>query len=226
MSIELRKEESEKQDDSMNVVDGEKLSEPEVFLQQDTDAPQADSYPQADEYQEYRANYQQNMQQQNYGQSYNYGQQQGDGRQVYYGQQANRQYHYGPQGNGQPYNYGPRPNYGQQGDGPQQYYGQAERQKGDATGFGLTSMILGILSLLLFCSCINYILAILAIVFGIIQIVKNRRKGMAIAGIVTAGLSIVLATILWISFSVMTTESGGVPFNYYLEQYYDDDSAF
>lgn len=59
-------------------------------------------------------------------------------------------------------------------------------------GFGIASMVLGIISLLCFCTCINIVPAILAIVFGIIQIMSYEQKGMAIAGIVTGALSICL----------------------------------
>jgi hypothetical protein len=219
MSIDLRNDESEQQDDTMKVVDQDKLSEPEIHIRQDDYAPRADEYPPADEYQEYQANHQQNRYQQS-----NYGQSGGYNHQPNYGQQSG----YGSQNNyGQQYNYGQQ-NYGQQqyGYDQQSYYGQTEQQKGDGIGFGLTSMILGILSLLLFCSCINYILAILAIVFGIIQIVKYQRKGMAIAGIVTAAISILLATIMWIGFSSMTA-NGENPFYQYLEDYYEfDDDSF
>ncbi len=59
-------------------------------------------------------------------------------------------------------------------------------------GFGIASMVLGIIALLCFCTCVNIIPAILAIVFGIIQIMSYEHKGMAIAGIVTGALSICL----------------------------------
>ena len=59
--------------------------------------------------------------------------------------------------------------------------------------FGITSMVLGILSLVLFCTCINIPLAIAAIIFGIIQLTKKgTSKAMPVAGIVTSALSIVL----------------------------------
>lgn len=59
-------------------------------------------------------------------------------------------------------------------------------------GFGIASLVLGIASLVLFCSCINLPLAILAIVFGIVQLAKqDSPKGMAIGGIVTAVISLV-----------------------------------
>jgi hypothetical protein len=212
MSWDLHKDESGQQEDSMDVVDQEKLSEPEVPYRQDEYAPRADSYPQADEYQAYQQN------QQNH-QSYPYGQQPNTG-QPYQGQPYQGQPGYGQQDYGQQYN------YGQQGNGQQPYYGQAEQPKPDSFGFGLTSMILGILSLLLFCTCINYILAVLAIVFGIIQLVKYQRRGMAIAGIVTAAVSIVLATIMWIGFSNSMYMNGANPFYQYLEEYEMDEGSF
>ena len=64
-------------------------------------------------------------------------------------------------------------------------------------GFGVASLVLGIISLLCFCSGVNVILAILAIVFGVIQIVTCEKKGMAIGGIATAVISVVLLVITW-----------------------------
>jgi hypothetical protein len=242
MSDEFHNEEQEQPEDTMKVVDGEKLSEPEVDIRQDAYAPRADAYPDADEYQKNPEKYQnadygrpsdfeqnpyygqqqdynQNPYngQQGYGQNPYNGQQQGYGQNPYYGQQPN----YGQNPYRQnPYRqnpYGQQQNYGQQ-----PYYGQAQRVKTDNFGFGLASMILGIISLLLFCTCINYILAILAIVFGIVQMVRSNKKGMAIAGIVTAGISIVLATFLWIGFAMLSAQEGDNPFNSYLEEYYEE----
>ena len=70
-------------------------------------------------------------------------------------------------------------------------------QKKTGKGWGIASMVLGILALVLFCSCINLVLAVLAIIFGIIQIVGYEKKGMAIAGIVTAVLSLILWAICY-----------------------------
>ena len=67
--------------------------------------------------------------------------------------------------------------------------------------FGITSMVLGILSLVLFCTCINIPLAIAAIIFGIIQLTKKgTSKAMPIAGIVTSALSIVLFIVAFFVF--------------------------
>ena len=59
-------------------------------------------------------------------------------------------------------------------------------------GFGIAALVLGVISMVLFCSCINIPLAILAIVFGIIQLTKpDSAKGMAIGGIVTGVISLI-----------------------------------
>ncbi len=67
-----------------------------------------------------------------------------------------------------------------------------ENGKKLSVGMGIASMILGIISLLCFCSGVNIITATIAIIFGIIQIVTCEKKGMAIAGIATAVVSIFL----------------------------------
>lgn len=78
-------------------------------------------------------------------------------------------------------------------DNWQENFGQmgSEIYQPVSKGFGIASFVLGILSLVLYCTCINILLAVLAIIFGILQLVqKDSPKGMAIAGIVTSGLSI------------------------------------
>lgn len=66
-------------------------------------------------------------------------------------------------------------------------------------------MVLGISSVLLFCTCFNIVTAILAVIFGIIQLVKNKNKVFAIVGISTAALSIILTIIFWVA---LGTEAG------------------
>lgn len=72
-------------------------------------------------------------------------------------------------------------------------------------GFGIASLVLGIISLILYCTCINILLAVLAIIFGILQLVqKDSPKGMAIAGIITSSLSIIFFVISLIVFMSST----------------------
>lgn len=78
-------------------------------------------------------------------------------------------------------------------------YQKAESNSGG--GFGIASMILGIISLAMFCTCLNIPIAAAAVVFGILQLMKGGRhsgSGPAIAGLITAGLSVLafLATVL------------------------------
>lgn len=60
-------------------------------------------------------------------------------------------------------------------------------------------MILGIASLLLFACGVNYSLLIGAIIVGIIHLAKRGKPAMAIVGIVTAVLSFLLSTLMWIA---------------------------
>ena len=77
-------------------------------------------------------------------------------------------------------------------------------------GFGIASMILGIISLVLFCSCVNLILAVISIIFGIIQLsTPESKKGMAIAGLITSGLSILLFLIAMVAFIVSADFQNG-----------------
>ena len=122
---------------------------------------------------------------------------------------------YGQPAGGQNYN---QNGYNQNGYN-QPPYGAAT--KSDSTGFGIASLVLGIISIFTFFCCINYILAIIAIVLGIVQIVKSSKKGLAIGGIVTAVISIIGATIFWVLIgSVGASEMG--PMQDYMEEYMQD----
>ena len=64
-------------------------------------------------------------------------------------------------------------------------------------GFAIAALVLGICALV-FCwvPVLNWILAILAVVFGIIALVKKATKGMAITGLVLGAVSIIIAFII------------------------------
>ena len=141
--------------------------------------------------------------------NYNSGAAGADYNQNGYGQPAGGQ-NYNQNGYGQP-NGGV--NYNQNGYNQNGYnqppYGAA------------TSLVLGIISIFTFFCCINYILAVIAIVLGIVQIVKSSKKGLAIGGIVTAVISIIGATIFWVLIgSVGASEMG--PMQDYMEEYMQD----
>ena len=75
---------------------------------------------------------------------------------------------------------------------------QPSKQKGEGVGLGIASMVLGLLSVLLFCSCINLAAAVVGIVLGIVQLAKNKQKSYAIVGIVTSSIAIIISMVFWI----------------------------
>jgi hypothetical protein len=90
-----------------------------------------------------------------------------------------------------------QPDYSQQqGNYSQPNYNQQPYQQNytqPSSGFGIASMVCGILALItccLWCTCIP--LAVVSIVLGILQIQKGTAKGMAIAGIVCSSIGLIL----------------------------------
>ena len=79
---------------------------------------------------------------------------------------------------------------------------QVPPQRERKTGLAIAALILGIISLIGLCCCgLNIITAPLAIIFGIVSIVKKRDgTGLSITGIVLAALSLVM--MLSVFFSV------------------------
>lgn len=113
------------------------------------------------------------------------------------------------------------------------FYHSGEPPRG--MGFGIASMVLGIISIVLFCTCINIPFAILAVIFGIFHLTRRTgNNGFAIAGIVTACVSMILTAILTVAIYVLGINSaaglynGYFPFGDYFyddygDYYYDDD---
>ena len=80
---------------------------------------------------------------------------------------------------------------------------QTVSAKSDRKGFGIAAMVLGIVSLVFFCLWyISISCAILAVIFGILG-VKSTGKGMAITGIVTGSIGLVV-TIIIVIFAFVT----------------------
>ena len=121
----------------------------------------------------------------NGGTNYNYGQA-NDSAGYNYGQpNGSAEYNYGQSNGSTEYNYGqPAGGYGS--------------NKSESEGFGIASLVLGLITVLLFCTCISWITGILAIIFGIIQLVKGNKKGMAIVGLITGGIGFIASVILYI----------------------------
>ncbi len=87
-----------------------------------------------------------------------------------------------------------------------QYYSsnQAEEKiTGGYIGVSIASLVCGILSILCCClSCVGLVFAIASVVLGIITLVnKYDGKGMAIAGLATAGVGLVLTIATWVGVS-------------------------
>ena len=80
---------------------------------------------------------------------------------------------------------------------------EVENNQKQSRGFSITSLVLGIVSLIVFA----IIAGPLAIVFGAIGISKEGKNGMAIAGIITG----VIGIILWVIIMVLW---GNMLFNF------------
>lgn len=104
-------------------------------------------------------------------------------------------------------------------------YAAQPGEKGEGTAFGIASMVLGIVSLLLFCTCVNWITGILAIIFGILQLVKHKEKGFAIAGIITAGISLLLAIMLYVSLAAGMSGMG-MEYDEFFEEYFGTQDGY
>lgn len=107
-----------------------------------------------------------------------------------------------------------------------------ETPKKEKKGFCIASMILGIVALVFF--CIWYIsipCGILAIIFGILG-VKTINKGMAIAGLITGSIglvisSLILITLFMFGFAIGISETlddvGNGHYRNYYNKYYKYD---
>ena len=131
------------------------------------------------------------------------------------------QYSQAPSGNQYSYN-NYNNNYGGYGGGPLNDYGSG---KGQGKGLGIASMVCGILSIVTICclgslyslyGSIPIILGIAGVVLGIVQIVKNESRGMAIAGIVCGAVGIVFSVISLIA--LLSLNSMGLDANELLRQ--------
>ncbi len=86
-------------------------------------------------------------------------------------------------------------------------YGPVPEKKNGNT-FGIVSMVCGVAALLLFCACVNVPLAIMSIIFGIVQIVNYREKVFAWIGIATSAASICLMVVALIIVMGMSLNMG------------------
>lgn len=104
-----------------------------------------------------------------------------------------------------------------------------EEPKKEKKGFCIASLVLGIVALVFFCLWyISIPCGILAIIFGILGI-KSINKGMAIAGLITGSIGLVISTLIVIAlfmfgFAVGISEALDKDIgNGYYRSYYDYD---
>ena len=119
-----------------------------------------------------------------------------------------------------------------------QYVRQEQKKQPEPDrGFGIASLVLGIISLVFFFATLNIPLAVLAIALGVVQLGKKQPKGMAIAGIITGDLAIFFTILMWLLIFLFHSVSGSVqsesysPYDYgYYDQYdrygYDGGSRY
>ena len=113
----------------------------------------------------------------------------GDVRPPYSGQQGYQQQNgyqqpYGGQNQSTPLSCSAQPVYQQESQ---------STISAESGGFGIASMICGILSIITCCVwCLSVPLAIVSIILGILQLTKGAAKGMAIAGIICSGVGLLL----------------------------------
>jgi len=101
------------------------------------------------------------------------------------------------------------PVFQQQGSNAQYQQESNSTMSAESGGFGIASMICGIISLLACCLwCISVPLAVISIVLGILQICKGTGKGMAIAGIVCSAIGL-FPTLLFLVWFVMIQSYDG-----------------
>lgn len=91
------------------------------------------------------------------------------------------------------------------------------------SGLSIAALVLGIISIVLWCIWIISIpCAILALVFGILE-VKKPKRGMAIAGIVTGIISLVIWAMLFLGAFIFTFMGNLVEeYDYYGTSYFSD----
>ncbi len=110
-------------------------------------------------------------------------------------------------------------------------------EKKDGNTFGIVSLICGVIALLLFCTCLNIPLAIMSVIFGVVQIVNYKEKLLAGIGIALSAASLILMILAIIVLMGMNLNigSGNVPdindynsYEEYFEQYFNnlEDGSF
>lgn len=104
------------------------------------------------------------------------------------------------------------------------YSNQSEPPRGNKTGngLGIASLVLGIVSLVGLCFCLGPLTGILAIIFGIIQIMRTpENRAFSIAGIITGAMGIILTIIITVIIALGVTTGGSGVDSIFNEEMYE-----
>lgn len=93
---------------------------------------------------------------------------------------------------------GRNPQYYQNGNVQQVQMPPVQTAKPDKLGYAVAAFILGVVSFFLFPCGVNYVTAILGIILAIVQMVKNKKKAMAVVAILICVFAMTLSTLLWV----------------------------
>lgn len=100
-----------------------------------------------------------------------------------------------------------QPNYGQ--PSYDSIYGMPQPQKQGVGGMSIASLVLGIISVLTCCFGVGAVFGLVALIFGIVSLVKGRGKGLAIAGIVTGAIGLLFGGYMLFSYIAAISMYGG-----------------
>jgi hypothetical protein len=92
-------------------------------------------------------------------------------------------------------------------------YGQYPTEPARRNGLAVTALVLGIVAILLSfipaIGMVSFLLGPLAIVFGIIALVKKQKKGLSITGIVLGALAAIIAGVITAILAMLATQLTG-----------------
>lgn len=84
------------------------------------------------------------------------------------------------------------------------------------TGFAITSLVTGIVSVLLsLVPILGFLLGVTAVVFGALSIKRPAGRGMAIAGLVTGSVTVLIGLIVFVFWVIALSVASSQPTYYY-----------
>lgn len=118
----------------------------------------------------------------------------------------------------QQYGYNQRPLYGQNQYFPNGQPYNPNKNQGLGNGMAIASLVCGILGIFTSWFCFGILPGVLAVIFGIVALVnRTSYKPMAIAGLITGGIGILLTLFISVIWGIIFAEGG----EWYNDYYYD-----